>query len=297
MDISRGQSGNRRGVETATQEDAERDIGHKATAGCAGENFEQFRSECGFTFLRLLRLQRVAPVAGNARRASIHRKRELVGGREFVNAFDSRVRCRDERMGEKLDPGNFRLVAWRKRMLEERGQLRGEGKGAVSMKVIEGLFPKAVTGQKEAPCAGIVNGKRPHAIESGKHPLPPFAPCVEQDFGIRVIGGENVSLGEEFAAEFAVIVDFAVENNGEATISGNHRLRATSEIDDREAAVAQKNTGIRFFKITLRIRPTVRETASHALQIRAVARAEKSGYAAHQTEPVCPSQFRVLLTR
>ena len=88
-----------------------------------------------------------------------------------------------------------------------------------------------------------------------------------------------------------------LENNGEATISGNHRLRATSEIDDREAAVAQKNTGIRFFKITLRIRPTVRETASHALQIRAVARAEKSGYAAHQTEPVCPSQFRVLLTR
>ena len=94
-----------------------------------------------------------------------------------------------------------------------------------------------------------------------------------------------------------MVVDFAVENNGEATISGNHRLRATGEIDNREAAVAQKNTGIRFFKITLRIRPTVSETAGHALQIRAVARAEKSGYAAHQTEPVCPSQFRVLLTR
>ena len=200
-------------------------------------------------------------------------------------------------MGEELDPGDFRLVARRKRVLEERGQLRGEGKGAVSMKIVEGLFSKAVASQKKTPCAGIVNGKRPHAIESGKHPLPPFAPCVEQDFGIRVVCGENMSLGEEFTAEFAVVVNFAVENNGEGAISGNHRLRATGEIDDREAAMAQKNTGIRFFKITLRIRPAVRETAGHALQIRAVARAEKSGYAAHQTGPVCPSQFRVLLTR
>ena len=221
----------------------------------------------------------------------------MVGGGEFVNAFDSRVRCRDERMGEKLDPGNFRLVAWRKRMLEERGQLRGEGKGAVSMKIVEGLFSKAVASQKKTPCAGIINGKRPHAIESGKHPLPPFAPCVEQDFGIRVVCGENVSLGEEFAAKFRVIVDFAIENNRDGSVSGNHRLRATDEIDDREAAVAQKNTGVRFFKITLRIRPAMGESARHALQIRAVARAEKSGYAAHQTKPVCPSQFRVLLTR
>jgi hypothetical protein len=84
---------------------------------------------------------------------------------------------------------------------------------------------------------------------------------VEQDFGIRVIGGENVSLSDEFAAEFRVIVDFAVENNGEATISGNHRLRATGEIDNREAAVAQKNTGIRFFK-TERSRKGVIQTAT-----------------------------------
>jgi hypothetical protein len=41
----------------------------------------------------------------------------------------------------------------------------------------------------------------------------------------------------------------------------------------------------------------VRETAGHALQIRAVARAEESGYAAHQTGLACASQFRVLLTR
>ena len=203
-------------------------------------------------------------------------------GGEFVNALDGGMRRRDERMGEKFDAGDFRLIAWRQRMLQKRGQLRGEGEGAISIEVVEGLFPEAVAGQKETPRAGIVNGKRPHAIEPLEHPLAPFAPTVQEDFGIRVVGGENMSLGEELAAEFRVIVDLSIEDDRNGSVGGHHWLSAAGQIDDREAAVTEKHAGIRLCKKTLGIRPAMGEPTRHALQIRAAARAEKSGYAAHQ---------------
>ena len=63
LDISRSQGRNRRGVETTTQENAERDIRHKAPAGRSGESFQQFLRERGFGFMVILWLQRIAPVA------------------------------------------------------------------------------------------------------------------------------------------------------------------------------------------------------------------------------------------
>ena len=221
----------------------------------------------------------------------------MVRGGKFENALDGRVRGGNEGVGEELDPCYLRLVARSQWMLEEGGQLGGKCEGAISVKVIERLLSKTVSSQKKSPRPGIVDGKSPHAIEPGKHALAPFTPGVEKNLGVRVVGCENMPLAEEFAAEFRVIVNFPVKDNGQRPIAGHHGLCAAYKVDDRKAAMPQKHACIGFFKITLRIRPSMRESAGHALQIRAAARADKSGYAAHQTGPVCASQLRVLLTR
>ena len=221
----------------------------------------------------------------------------MVRGGEFGNALNRGVRRGNESMGEELDPCYLRLVARSQWMFKEGGQLGGKCKGAVPLKVVERLLSKTVAGQKKSPRPGIVDGKSPHAIEAGKHALAPFAPGVEEDLGVRVVGCENMSLAEEFAAKFRVVVNFSVEDDGQRSIGGHHRLRAACEVNDRKSAMPQKHACIGFFKITLRVRPAMSEPTGHALQIRAAARADESGYAAHQTGPVCASQLRVLLTR
>ena len=221
----------------------------------------------------------------------------MVRGGKFKNALDGRMRGGNEGVGEELDPCYLRLVARGQRMLKEGGQLGCEREGAVPLKIVERLLSKTVASQKKSPRPRIVDGKSPHAIEPGKHALAPFTPSVEKNLGVRVVGCENMPLAEEFAAEFRVIVNFPVEDDCQRPVAGHHRLRAACKVDDRKAAMAKKHACIGFFKITLRIRPSMRESAGHALQIRADARADESGYAAHQTGPVCASQLQVLLTR
>ena len=49
-----------------------------------------------------------------------------------------------------------------------------------------------------------------------------------------------MALGSEFSAEFAIVVDFAVQNHDESAVVREHRLMAgAAGIDDRQAAMAE----------------------------------------------------------
>ncbi len=47
--------------------------------------------------------------------------------------------------------------------------------------------------------------------------IAPFAPAVDEDFGVAVIGDELVPFGLKLASEFAVVVDAAVEDDRDQT--------------------------------------------------------------------------------
>ena len=155
-----------------------------------------------------------------------------MGSGEFLDSLDGGVRRRDQGVGEKLDPCELGFTARREGMLEERGQLRGEPEGSLSMEPIEWFFSKAVAGEKEPFLASVQNGKCPHAIESIEHGRPPLPPGVKKHLGIGMVGCEDMSPRLQFGAEFRVIVNLAVENNDRLAVGGRHRLRAAGEVDD-----------------------------------------------------------------
>ena len=67
---------------------------------------------------------------------------------------------------------------------------------------------------------------------------------VQQDFGVGS-GAEDVALGFELFAQFAVVVDFAVEGDDELAVGAVHGLRAAlGEVDDGQAAVAQGDAAV-----------------------------------------------------
>ena len=59
----------------------------------------------------------------------------------------------------------------------------------------------------------IPDRQREHAVEALGEFFAPLLPSVDQHFGIGMVRAEAVSLGLEFATQFAMVIDFAVEDD------------------------------------------------------------------------------------
>jgi hypothetical protein len=100
---------------------------------------------------------------------------------------------------------------------------------------------------------------------------------------------EDVALGFELAAQFAVVVDFAVEGDDELAVCAVHGLRAAlGEVDDGQAAVAEGDAAV--FRRTIRPWPSGPRAAMWSRMVRSSARSAggaeevegvEAGYAAH----------------
>ena len=62
---------------------------------------------------------------------------------------------------------------------------------------------------------------------------------MDQHLGIGMVRAEAVSLGVEFATQFAMVIDFAVEDDPDRPVLVGHRLMAAGKIDDGQPAKAQ----------------------------------------------------------
>src|SRR6185437_8344472 len=85
----------------------------------------------------------------------------------------------------------------------------------------------------------VPNCKGKHAVET-THCIPaPFGNCFEEDFGVAV-GAKLLTEGAQLFAEFAVVVDLAVEREDVTTVVREHRLVTGGRcVDDREPSMAQ----------------------------------------------------------
>ena len=71
------------------------------------------------------------------------------------------------------------------------------------------------------------------------HGLTALGVEMQQHLGVGV-GAKHAPLGFELAAQFAVVVDFAVERDAQPAISAEHRLGAgIGKVDDGQAPVRQ----------------------------------------------------------
>lgn len=107
---------------------------------------------------------------------------------------------------------------------------------------VEGFDAHAVAGEDEALAGGGVEGDAEHAAEAGEDAGVPGEEALEDYFGVGV-GVEVVAEGGEFGAEFAVVIDLAVEDDDGVAVGGVDGLFAAGEINDAEADGAEGDVG------------------------------------------------------
>src|SRR5437870_2541600 len=111
-----------------------------------------------------------------------------------------------------------------------------------TMRVIKRLNSHPIPHERQRPLSLVPNRKRKHPIEPWQTIHAPFRPCGQQDFRVR-LGSEIVAFGCELRAQFAIVVDLAVQRDYKTAISRQHRLMArTARVDDRQAAMTETNS-------------------------------------------------------
>src|SRR3982751_3389917 len=148
-----------------------------------------------------------------------------------------------------------------------------------SGRVIERFFPESIATAKEPGVFPVVQGEGPHAVKAARQVRAPFAVAVQEHFAIRVVGLEKMASGFQLRTKLGVVVDLTVKNEDEIAIGRRHGLMAAFEIDDGEAAMAEKNGAV--VPESAIVRPAMGEAGGHARQRFAVASANETGDAAH----------------
>ena len=111
------------------------------------------------------------------------------------------------------------------RMLEDALDLGSEDEAAVLLRVVERLDAEEVAGTEQLARIAVPDGEREHAAQTVEHAFAPRQIAREQDLGVGV-GLELPALRLELGSQIAVVVDLAVEHDGEAALGGSLLGRA-----------------------------------------------------------------------
>ena len=113
---------------------------------------------------------------------------------------------------------------------EDRLHLRAEVDVPSAARVVEGFDSHAVAGENESLTGFAPDSEGEHSAQFFDAGRVPLDEGVKNDFGVAG-GGELVTETEELVAEFDVVVDLPVENQGELMVAGTHRLRSSGFVD------------------------------------------------------------------
>lgn len=175
------------------------------------------------------------------------------------------------------------------RVRQQGLEFRTKRKAAIGqMRHEQRLHSQPVTGEEQAPSLQIVKRKREHAVQPGQALHAPFLPGSQDHLGIP-IGVELCPARSQFAAQFAVVVDLAIEDDHRPAITGMHRLRRSGQVDDRQTPMAQRHARRRPYPAA--IRPAMDKGIAHPfdpLGIDRLGRAtvEDAGNTAHGLSPM-----------
>src|SRR5688572_23530266 len=170
--------------------------------------------------------------------------------------------------------------------LQDWLQLGGKHELIPAVRVIQRLDAEAVASEEELLPPLVPDGER-------KHPAQPIdTACaevfveVDDRFGVTA-GLKRVAAALEIAAQLAVVVDLAVEDNPDRPVFVRDRLMTAFEVDDAQAAHAERHAIAEIDPFV--VRTAVHDRGAHAADIRLGYRgsipAHDSGNAAHRYFP------------
>ena len=128
----------------------------------------------------------------------------------------------------------------------------------------------------------VPNGDREHAVQTAQARRAVNGKCVDKALGIRICP-EDTTARLQAAAELAVVIDFAVEDDREPALVGGDGLVPMLEVDDAEAAHCKRHMAVD--ELASIVRPTMLERIPHPAEparIReTIVSVETPDYAAH----------------
>src|SRR5918912_1396977 len=147
-------------------------------------------------------------------------------GQPLVEPFDIHLALDQTRCQYGLDLGSE----------DERA---GRAAFFVHRRVIQRLDADVVAHERELPLTLIPDGESEHPVETRQALHAPFDEGREQHLRIRV-RVKAVLLGLKLPAQLAIVIDFSIEDERKATITGEHRLVSRlARVYDRQPSVAQ----------------------------------------------------------
>ncbi len=302
------QRDDRRRIDAARQKGAERHVRfHLPRNGLAQDRVELADRFVGAALERLRAaildglLER--PVRAQARR--ITRMLELDEGarRQLVNAAIDRVRRGHARLAQVQAQRVAIDSAVEARIAAQRLEFGCEYQRVADPAVIERLLADPVARERQHPRRAVPQREREHAGRAPQRRLD--TPCDDrrdQHLAVGVAAPRRCApCTLEFRAQFAMVVDFAVEDDDVATARGCHRLSAVHrQVDDREPPVAERDAGLRIDPDPLPVRPAMREACRHPREGAArclLIEGDAIQKAVDSAHLICPPLLTIFVTR
>ena len=155
-------------------------------------------------------------------------------------------------------------LAAERRVRAQRLELGTEQERVAEPAVVEGLLAEAVAHEVEATFLAVPQREGEHAVEAGQRVgQAPLVDRFDQHLGVAV-AGELATEPAQLVGDGVRVVDLAVVRDHVATRRRAHRLGAVlGEVDDREAAMPERDAGRGVDPGGAGVRSAVREGQRH----------------------------------
>ena len=147
---------------------------------------------------------------------------QAVALRQLEDALEERFVQGAELEAQVLCQRPFVQLALVSGVLQDALDFRCENELALLLRVVEGLNAEVVARAEELVGGAVPNGECEHAAQAREGVFAPGQVAGEQHFGVGV-GAERPAVCLKLGAQIAVVVDFAVEYDGEIA-RGQHVL-------------------------------------------------------------------------
>ena len=183
-------------------------------------------------------------------RQRVHSPKQDVAGAVAAKACAQRVRVLDRL--EAVQP-------------QERLELGREREPSRADHDVEGLDSEAVARQHQSALVPIPHGQAPHAVEALEAICPPALERRKDDLRVA-LGSKRRSGPLESATQLDEVVELAVVGDDETPTGRGHRLMARlAQVQDGEAAVAERDAAVMLERHPPAVRPAVRQCVGEAV--------------------------------
>src|ERR1700722_4198761 len=109
--------------------------------------------------------------------------------------------------------------------------LRSEQQSSIVQRIVQRLFPQAITHQEKPASSLIVERESKHPPQLLHALRPILFVKMNDDFGIGM-RGEEMTACLEFGSQIQKVINLAVENNPDALVFVEYRLVPACQVDD-----------------------------------------------------------------